>query len=66
MPVSSTKNSGTFFSYVGKTSWSKESISKPVSLSTMITDGSNPRYNVFDSLVLKDKDTKILSFAKEG
>jgi len=39
---------------------------KPVSLSTMITDGSNPRYNVFDSLVLKDKDTKILSFAKEG
>ena len=39
---------------------------KPVSLSTMITDGSNPRYNVFDSLVLKDNDTKILSFAKEG
>ncbi len=39
---------------------------KPVSLSTMIKDGSNPRYNVFDSLVLKDKDTKILSFAKEG
>ena len=39
---------------------------KPASLSTMITDGSNPRYNVFDSLVLKDKDTKILSFAKEG
>ena len=39
---------------------------KPVSLSTMITDGSNPRYNMFDSLVLKDKDTKILSFAKEG
>lgn len=39
---------------------------KPVSLSTMITDGSNPRYNVFESLVLKDKDTKILSFAKEG
>lgn len=39
---------------------------KPVSLSTMITDGSNPRYNVFDSLVLKDKDTKILSFVKEG
>lgn len=39
---------------------------KPVSLSTMITDGSNPRYNVFDALVVKDKDTKILSFTKEG
>ena len=39
---------------------------KPVSLSTMITDGSNPRYNVFDVLVVKDKDTKILSFTKEG
>ena len=39
---------------------------KPISLSTMITDGSNPRYNVFDALVVKDKDTKILSFTKEG
>lgn len=39
---------------------------KPVSLSTMITDGSNPRYNGFDALVVKDKDTKILSFTKEG
>ena len=38
---------------------------KPVSLSTMITDGSNPRYNVFESLVVKDTETKILSFAKE-
>lgn len=38
----------------------------PVSLSTMLTDGSNPRYNVFDALVLKDKDTKLLSFVKEG
>ncbi|MDD4804104.1 MAG: hypothetical protein PHN69_02935 [Candidatus Pacebacteria bacterium] len=36
-----------------------------VSLSTMLTDGSNPKYNVFESLVVKDTETKILSFAKE-
>ncbi len=36
-----------------------------VSLSTMLTDGSNPKYNVFESLVVKDAETKILSFAKE-
>lgn len=36
-----------------------------VSLSTMLTDGSNPKYNVFESLVIKDTETKILSFAKE-
>lgn len=36
-----------------------------VSLSTMLTDACNPKYNVFDRLVVKDPSTKILSFVKE-